>query len=337
MSTNQRKRSLAKSKHRKSDRPRLNTEPLNQIPQKRLFSYKVLLVLIVVIFGVIIWKKQSSAEWQSQHAVNQTLAANDRREQIFAERFARMAQLHQTHTRHIDILKPLAESDMFGYQIVRMLEDRAYYTIFVGSGVTTRLAEPQEDSFNNPTARILEITVSNPEELRANRFFVPATMQYARDRQQLILPEEDLFTELWFGLGIAHELSHAHDHLISGIEPTVGTESTYASGERRAYEFEIRLLKRALTQSGMARLIETTADALGPNAQPLVITNPPPPVWRDLDGFPAPSQSDTELGIRCGLAIVAVNFYLIEQRGGGDREKEEFLTTLHQTLGMPTN
>lgn len=331
MSKNRRKRPLSKSLTMAQPRP-----VQSPLLQKRGLSFGPWLLMIVVIIGAIMWKKHASAERRQQTTRSQSPSAESRRELFSAEQGARMARLPQTRARHIALLRPLAESDMLGYQLLRLLEDQTYYSVFATNGVTIRFAAPDEDvSEAILTEQVLEVTVSHPEELRANGI-APAAMQYMRNRRQLILPEESLFTELWFGLGLAHELSHAHDHLISRIEPTIGTAESYAAGERRAYEFEIRLLERALAQAGVEELIATTAHTLGADAQPLMITDPPPPVWQDLVGFPSPARSRTELGIRCGLAVVAVNFYLIEQRGGGDREKEEFITTLHEVLGAPT-
>lgn len=158
------------------------------------------------------------------------------------------------------------------------------------------------------------IVVASQEERAKNDFPSAANWQYNNQTQMLFTPPIKDYTDIWTGVRLAHELSHAMQYSLNGTMPKNPSDELLHLEEIRAHRFETRLLDQ-YTHGEYLKRINAWLDE-----QPELV---PSNGWfqgadekivaRVRDLFPDP-LSRQEIASRNGSLMFALNNRLAELR-----------------------
>lgn len=203
-----------------------------------------------------------------------------------------------------------------------------------------RLTDDQEDS------GIWVVLLPDRELAHAGRGETFHTNNYGDGSAVRVHVRAVPLTPEWAGLGLLHELSHAHDFR-SGIEPSSPSHDEYLAGEARAFRMEAVLLNAL---SG-GRLATALRDRLDPETLtiPDLTREPGRELAATLETSTLgprrrPPASDNERGLREAAFLIAALFAVffaepdplaIEEPEGAATASGQFFDTFTATREQP--
>ncbi len=225
------------------------------------------------------------------------------------------------------VLADAVGGDAHGEMLAAFFREHAFFSRLIGRGVTQSAFEGATHPWVDDSLAF-EVTPASIEDRARNGLRVNSPWEWQTMRNELFVPHQGTFTNLWAGVVFAHELSHAHDS-VSGTEPRglPADDPRFLDGEIRAYEMEFRLLDLRTGgrwRSFVEEVLERRAGVAGADEWPM----PHRDDLRTLDAIPTASLSRDEEDIRGGALTVSMNFLLNERRGGGIEGRRDLMRHL---------
>lgn len=271
------------------------SKKINRSTHQALLVLGILLVAMVIAF----WSKKQERERSIKQSVP-TLVAQ-RQKIVAAENAGRVY--------HLRCLKLAVVGDPEGDRLVQFYLEQVGYASIVGR-------ERLSFSPIEAQTKSVMLVIASETERYDNGFQTAANWQYMREAKIIFTPKLDDYTELWTGVRLAHELSHAMLHVTNADPGPSALDDYLRKDELRAHHFEQRLLDRA-TKGEYSKTIQEWFESqnLIPDAPKQWYTVPNQSLYESLQRLFQVAKSDNEIATRKGALLFGMNNALARVKG----------------------
>lgn len=256
--------------------------------------------VVAVVWGLF-------AYLESDEKVAAALERNNRRDDNI-QAFISSERLRQTRT-----LEAAVKGDEEGERLLKFFIDRAIFgyirkpTPAIERG--KKFVGWHEYSHHERSFLVLP---SMEEQRAAAGIGWRTNFNFVGQDDAIFTPESRAITDIWMGIRLAHEVSHAYD-VISGKEPTeqgISKPNDYLEGEVRAHTLEIRLFDRATNSRFSERMVALVRLHPPPFGYPevKVAEEHDPAHYKTIDDLFPPIRSGNEARVRQGSYNIARSF-----------------------------
>ncbi len=286
---------------------------------RSLHPVSLVLGLLLVILVIAFWPR----ERRRTRPIKQSAPtlASQREKVVGAENVGR--------AYHLRCLKLAAAGDPEGDKLIQ------FYLQLVGYASIVGHARLSFSPIEAQTKSVMLVIASETERYD-NGFQTAANWQYMREAKIIFTPKLNDYTELWTGVRLAHELSHAMLHVTNADPGTVTLDEYLRKDEIRAHRFELRLLDRA-TKGEYSKIIRAWLDSQKdlPAAPKKWFTAPSKSLYDSLQVLFQAAKSDNEIATRHGATMFAMNEALAKKKNLNDFPVVPGGITMHNPHALP--
>lgn len=257
--------------------------------------HPALFIIAVAVLAIMFWPRKPASV--SSNTVSQKSASA---QQVAALPVAVAADIDKAKTFHLASLERVAKGDPEGDALIDFYRAQTFYGTITGPGTF---------GFNVVEARVksVMIIVASEAERRKNGFPTAANWQYLDVMRMVFTPQLADYSEVWAGIRLVHELSHARRY-VTGVVPRKPSPEQERLEEIRAHRLEVRLTDRS-TKGSYLNVLDAWLENRRtlPDAPKEWFRAPDEELYQGLQSMFPPAKSVHEDATRRGSLMFAMN------------------------------